>query len=78
MVAVVEEGAEVAGDQRCGDQRREDKLIDEKEIQEKIRETQANLAGAGGRGKSLKAKIRREKRQEVAEPGDTPMIINYR
>ena len=49
------------------DGRREDKLIDEKEIQEKIRETQAKLAGAGGRGKSLKAKIRREKRQEMAE-----------
>ncbi|HYC40478.1 MAG TPA: translation initiation factor IF-2 [Chitinophagaceae bacterium] len=47
--------------------RREDKLIDEKEIQEKIRETQAKLAGAGGRGKSLKAKLRREKRQELAD-----------
>ncbi|MES1220825.1 MAG: translation initiation factor IF-2 N-terminal domain-containing protein, partial [Bacteroidota bacterium] len=47
--------------------RREEKLIDEKEIQEKIRETQAKLAGAGGRGKSLKAKIRREKRQEAAD-----------
>jgi translation initiation factor IF-2 len=47
--------------------RREEKLIDEKEIQEKIRETQAKLAGAGGRGKSLKAKIRREKRQELAD-----------
>jgi translation initiation factor IF-2 len=47
--------------------RREDKLIDEKEIQEKIRETQAKLAGAGGRGKSLKAKMRREKRHEAAD-----------
>lgn len=47
--------------------RKEDKLIDEKEIQEKIRETQAKLSGAGGRGKSLKAKMRREKRQEMAE-----------
>ncbi len=47
--------------------RKEDKLIDEKEIQEKIRETQAKLAGAGGRGKSLKAKMRREKRQEMAD-----------
>jgi translation initiation factor IF-2 len=47
--------------------RREDKLIDEKEIQEKIRETQAKLAGAGGRGKSMKAKMRREKRQEMAD-----------
>ena len=50
-----------------GGGRREDKLIDEKEIQEKIRETQAKLAGAGGRGKSLKAKMRREKRQEMAD-----------
>jgi translation initiation factor IF-2 len=56
----------------AGPGRREDKLIDEKEIQEKIRETQARLAGAGGRGKSLKAKIRREKRHGVAEAaGDT-------
>lgn len=47
--------------------RREDKLIDSKEIQEKIKETQAKLAGAGGRGKSLKAKLRREKRQEHAD-----------
>src|SRR5204862_2306847 len=37
------------------------------EIQEKIRETQAKLAGAGGRGKSMKAKMRREKRQEHAD-----------
>ncbi|MBK5269883.1 MAG: translation initiation factor IF-2, partial [Bacteroidia bacterium] len=54
-------------DNRPGAGRREEKLIDEKEIQEKIRETQAKLAGAGGRGKSLKAKIRREKRQGVAD-----------
>lgn len=47
--------------------RREVKEIDKKEIQDKIRETQAKLAGAGGRGKSLKAKYRREKRQENAE-----------
>ncbi len=47
--------------------RREEKLIDEKEIQEKIRETQAKLAGGGGKGKSMKAKIRREKRQELAD-----------
>jgi translation initiation factor IF-2 len=47
--------------------RREDKEIDQKEIQEKIRETQAKLAGSGGRGKSLKAKYRREKRNEMAE-----------
>jgi len=46
---------------------REQKEIDEKEIQNKIRETQAKLAGTGGRGKSLKAKYRREKRQEMAD-----------
>jgi translation initiation factor IF-2 len=46
---------------------REAKEIDEKEIQNKIRETQAKLAGAGGRGKSMKAKYRREKRQGMAE-----------
>jgi translation initiation factor IF-2 len=54
-------------DNRSTGGRREDKLIDEKEIQEKIRETQAKLAGAGGRGKSLKAKLRREKRHEAAD-----------
>ena len=45
----------------------EDKEIDQKAIQEKIRETQAKLAGAGGKGKSLKAKYRRAKRDEAAE-----------
>lgn len=45
----------------------EDKEIDQKAIQEKIRETQAKLAGTGGRGKSLKAKYRRAKRDEAAE-----------
>ena len=47
--------------------KREDKLIDEKEIQKKIQETQAKLSGGGGKGKSLKAKHRREKRQEMAD-----------
>ncbi|MFY9464548.1 MAG: translation initiation factor IF-2 [Sediminibacterium sp.] len=47
--------------------RHEDKEIDQKAIQEKIRETQAKLAGTGGRGKSLKAKYRRAKRDEAAE-----------
>ena len=46
---------------------REVKEIDKKEIQEKIRQTQAKLAGSGGRGKSLKAKYRRAKREEMAE-----------
>lgn len=47
--------------------RREDKIIDAKEIQEKLKQTQAKLAGAGGRGKSLKAKYRKAKREEMAE-----------
>ena len=55
------------GDRRGRDHRREEKEIDQKEIQEKIRETQAKLAGAAGRGKSVKAKHRREKRHELAE-----------
>ena len=45
----------------------EDKEIDQKAIQEKIRETQAKLAGDGGKCKSLKAKYRRAKRDEAAE-----------
>ncbi|MDB5192287.1 MAG: infB [Segetibacter sp.] len=44
-----------------------DKEIDQKEIQEKIRQTQAKLAGNTGRGKNMKAKMRREKRQEMAD-----------
>ncbi len=47
--------------------RREDKEIDAKEIQDKIKETQAKLSGGGGRGKSLKAKYRKAKRDEQAE-----------
>ena len=59
-----------AGGNRRPDPRhapREAKEIDKKEIQEKIRQTQAKLAGSGGRGKSLKAKYRRAKRDEMAE-----------
>ncbi len=41
--------------------------IDAKEIQEKIRETQAKLAGGGAKTKNLKAKYRRNKREEMAE-----------
>ena len=51
---------------RKGDPR-ESREIDEKEIQNKIRETQAKLAGQGGRGKSLKAKYRRARRDEAME-----------
>jgi translation initiation factor IF-2 len=54
-----------------GTGRREDKIIDAKEIQDKLRETQAKLAGAGGRGKSLKAKYRKAKRDEQAEQSGT-------
>jgi translation initiation factor IF-2 len=52
---------------RSTDKRPADKEIDQKEIQEKIRETQAKLSGGGGRGKSLKAKYRKAKRDEAAE-----------
>lgn len=51
---------------RGGMTRREDKLIDEKEIQKKIQETQAKLSGGGGK-KGSRARLRREKRQEMAE-----------
>jgi translation initiation factor IF-2 len=56
--------------------RREDKEIDQKAIQEKIRETQAKLAGTGGRGKSLKAKYRRAKRDEAAENMGEEIVDN--
>jgi len=60
------------GGGRRDTRRREDKEIDQKEIQEKIRETQAKLSGGASRGKGLKARLRREKRQEMAEAmGDT-------
>ncbi|MGB3006410.1 MAG: translation initiation factor IF-2, partial [Chitinophagaceae bacterium] len=64
-------GSAAGGNRRHGGAssggRREDKLIDEKEIQKKIQETQAKLAGGGGKGKHMKAKLRREKRQELAD-----------
>lgn len=58
-------GGNTGGSHQGG--RREEKVIDAKEIQDKLRETQAKLAGAGGRGKSLKAKYRKAKRDEQAE-----------
>jgi translation initiation factor IF-2 len=65
-------GSGYGGGRRDNRPTREEKVIDEKEIQEKIRETQAKLAGSGGRGKSLKAKYRKAKREEMAEAaGDT-------
>lgn len=45
---------------------REDKEIDKNEIQAKIKETQAKLAGNTGRGKNIKAKLKRDKRREAA------------
>jgi translation initiation factor IF-2 len=54
-------------DRNAPPRRDDNKEIDQKAIQEKIRETQAKLSGTGGRGKSLKAKYRRAKRDEAAE-----------
>lgn len=48
-------------------ERSENREIDSKEIQEKIRQTQAKLSGGTGKGKSLKAKHRRAKRDEMAD-----------
>ena len=64
-------GAGGAAATRSNNTPREQKEIDKKEIQEKIRETQAKLAGTGGRGKSLKAKYRRARREENAEHAGT-------
>ncbi len=50
-----------------GGRGKDDKVIDEREIQEKLKQTQAKLAGAGGRQKGLKAKYRKAKREESAE-----------
>jgi len=52
---------------RPGANPKDQKEIDKKEIQEKIRETQAKLAGTGGRGRGSKAKYRRARREENAE-----------
>lgn len=61
-------GQQQSGGNRRGPlPKREDKEIDKKEIQDKIRETQAKLAGGGGRGKSLKAKYRKAKREEASD-----------
>ena len=50
--------------------RRDDREINAKEIQDKIKETQAKLSGGSGRGKSLKAKYRKAKRDELSEQRD--------
>ncbi len=55
---------------RSSEKRRDDKEIDQKEIQDKIRETQAKLSGGSGRGKSMKAKYRKAKRDgSTDQPG---------
>jgi translation initiation factor IF-2 len=73
-----QQGGQRGGGFRRGvsEPRKEDKEIDAKEIQDKIRETQAKLAGAGGRGKSLKAKYRRAKRDEAAEAVGDEQVDN--
>ncbi|MHB1920601.1 MAG: translation initiation factor IF-2 [Chitinophagaceae bacterium] len=54
-------------EKRTGDKKTQpDKEIDEKEIQDKIKDTLAKLGG-GSRGKNVKAKYRRAKREELAE-----------
>lgn len=70
------QGGNRGGGNRGPAVRREEKEIDQKAIQEKIRETQAKLAGTGGRGKSLKAKYRRAKRDEAAEAMGEETIDN--
>lgn len=54
------------GKPRHAPPRVQEKEIDQKEIQDKIRETQAKLSGGGGRGRSLKSKYRKQKREEAA------------
>jgi len=49
------------------EQSREVKEIDAKEIQDKIRETQAKLSGGGKAGGKNKARMRRARKEEMAE-----------
>ena len=56
-------------------QRRDGQTIDEKEIQRKIQETQAKLSGGGGKGR-MKARLRREKRQGMADARGAEMVDN--
>jgi translation initiation factor IF-2 len=52
----------------AGGNRRDDKEIDAKQIQDKIKETQAKLSGGSGKGaRGLKAKMRKARRNELAE-----------
>lgn len=69
------------GDRRPHHQHpREEKQIDEKAIQDKIRETQAKLSGGGNKQKSMRAKARRDKRNEAEdamniEAGDNKLQV---
>ena len=65
-----------AGGRRNAPQTAEQKEIDQKAIQDKIKETQAKLSGQGGRGKSLKSKYRRAKREEAAENENNEITDN--
>ena len=68
------------GDQNRGtgrNQPREEKVIDEKEIQRKLQETQARLSGASrSSGKGSKARLRRDKRRELAEAESEGEVSN--
>lgn len=55
------------GNNRFNNQPAQPQEVDQKAIQDKIRETQAKLAGGAGKGKNLKAKYRKSKREEMAE-----------
>jgi len=55
------------GNTRFNNQPAQPQEVDQKAIQDKIRETQAKLAGGAGKGKNLKAKYRKSKREEMAE-----------
>ncbi|MBL7705135.1 MAG: translation initiation factor IF-2 [Taibaiella sp.] len=55
------------GNTRFNNQPAQPQEVDQKAIQDKIRETQAKLAGGSGKGKNLKAKYRKSKREEMAE-----------
>jgi translation initiation factor IF-2 len=68
------------GDRRHHQHPREEKQIDEKAIQDKIRETQAKLSGGGNKQKSMRAKARRDKRNEAEdamniEAGDNKLQV---
>lgn len=68
------------GDRRHHQHPREEKQIDEKAIQDKIRETQAKLSGGGNKQKAMRAKARRDKRNEAEdamniEAGDNKLQV---